>query len=78
MLFSLHLIISVGPIDFGPTDSVLDFQVKNRGTDPGQESLDFVRHRQRLNAVFLDGHAETFLMDDGGLSRISVANGFSD
>jgi prepilin-type processing-associated H-X9-DG protein len=64
--------------DFDANDSLLDFQVKNRGTDLGQESLDFVRHRQRINAVFLDGHAETFLMDDGGLSSIRVSNGFLD
>jgi hypothetical protein len=28
--------------------------------------------------VFLDGHAETLLMDDGGLSSIKVSNGFLD
>jgi prepilin-type processing-associated H-X9-DG protein len=48
----------------------------------GRELLDFSRHRMRINAVFCDGHADSFPMGlppDGGesLKQIYVSRGIS-
>jgi len=61
--------------DFGPNDSLLDFQTKIQGAPQGKELLDFARHRRRLNVLYVDGHAATSSMDDGSLDGIGVSRG---
>jgi prepilin-type processing-associated H-X9-DG protein/prepilin-type N-terminal cleavage/methylation domain-containing protein len=64
--------------NFGDNDTLHDFDVKIRNTVLGKEGLDFWRHNQRINVVFLDGHAETFTMDEGGLSRVGLTKGVAE
>lgn len=61
--------------DFGPQDSVKDFDANIQNTTLGKELVDVWRHRRRANVLFLDGHAEAFSTDPGDLDRIGVSRG---
>lgn len=41
----------------------------------GKQTLDFYRHRRRMNVVFCDAHAETLDMTDAALDAIGVSRG---
>ena len=68
-----------------PEETLHDFQRRTIEAPPsagGRELLDFVRHRMKVNAVFCDGHAETFPMGlppEGGegLKWVHVTRGFN-
>jgi prepilin-type processing-associated H-X9-DG protein len=68
-----------------PEETLYDFQQRTINAPPsegGRELLDFVRHRMRINAVFCDGHAESFPMGlppEGrdGLKEIHVSRGIA-
>jgi prepilin-type processing-associated H-X9-DG protein len=61
--------------DFGPNDTLADFDRNIQGSTLGKELVDRFRHRRRINAVFLDGHAESFSTDRSGLQAINVSRG---
>ena len=48
------------------------------GPEFARGHLDYPRHGYRINVVFLDGHAETLYMTDGGLRAIGVSQGIYD
>ena len=48
------------------------------GPEFARGPLDYPRHGYRINAVFVDGHGETFYMTDGGLRAIGVSQGIYD
>ena len=50
----------------------------NWGPEFARGHLDYPRHGYRINAVFVDGHVETFDMTDGGLRSIGVSQGIYD
>ena len=50
----------------------------NWGPEFARGHLDYPRHGYRINAVFVDGHAETLDMTDGGLRAIGVSQGIYD
>ena len=47
----------------------------NWGPEFARGHLDYRRHGYRINVVFVDGHAETLDMTDGGLRAIGVSKG---
>jgi prepilin-type processing-associated H-X9-DG protein/prepilin-type N-terminal cleavage/methylation domain-containing protein len=61
--------------DFGPKDTLEDFQTKIQTSPQGKELIDFWRHRRRINVLFLDGHVQTFSTDAGDLNQIGVSAG---
>jgi prepilin-type processing-associated H-X9-DG protein len=61
--------------DFGPADSVKDFDVKIRTTNLGKELIDTWRHRRRANVLFVDGHAQSYSTDAGDLDQVGVSRG---
>jgi prepilin-type N-terminal cleavage/methylation domain-containing protein/prepilin-type processing-associated H-X9-DG protein len=48
------------------------------GPEFARGHLDYPRHGYRINVVFVDGHAETLYMTDGGLRAIGVSQGIYD
>lgn len=48
------------------------------GPEAARGHLDYQRHGYRINVVFLDGHASTIYMTDGGLREIGVSDGIYD
>lgn len=63
--------------DFGPNDTLEDFNTKIQSTTLGKELIDFWRHRRRMNVLFVDGHADTYSTDSGDLSQIGVSKGIN-
>jgi prepilin-type processing-associated H-X9-DG protein/prepilin-type N-terminal cleavage/methylation domain-containing protein len=63
--------------DYGPNDTVQDFQTKMQQGTLGKELIDPWRHRQRLNVLFVDGHAATFGIEPGDLDQIGVSKGLN-
>jgi prepilin-type processing-associated H-X9-DG protein len=63
--------------DFGPDDSLEDFNTKIQTTTLGKELIDFWRHRRRMNVLFVDGHVDTYSTDSGDLSQIGVSKGIN-
>ena len=61
--------------DFGPNDTLEDFQTKIQTSPQGKELIDFWRHRRRVNVLFVDGHVQTFYADAGDLNQIGVSKG---
>jgi prepilin-type N-terminal cleavage/methylation domain-containing protein/prepilin-type processing-associated H-X9-DG protein len=61
--------------DFGPNDSVKDFDANIMTTTLGKELIDTWRHRRQINVLFLDGHVQTFSTEAGDLDRIGVSRG---
>jgi prepilin-type processing-associated H-X9-DG protein len=61
--------------DFGPNDTLADFETNIQRSTLGKELIDHYRHRRRLNVVFLDGHVETFATDLAGLGSVNVSKG---
>lgn len=61
--------------DFGPNDTLEDFNTDIQTSPQGKELIDFWRHRRRINVVFLDGHVDSYPTDAGGLSQIGVSKG---
>jgi prepilin-type processing-associated H-X9-DG protein/prepilin-type N-terminal cleavage/methylation domain-containing protein len=61
--------------DFGPTDTLEDFQTKIQTSPQGKELVDFFRHRRRVNVLFVDGHVQTLYTDAGDLNEIGVSKG---
>jgi prepilin-type processing-associated H-X9-DG protein len=68
-----------------PEETLYVFQQRALAASPsfgGRELLDFPRHNLRINAIFVDGHAEGFTMGlppegGGGLHEIHVTLGFN-
>jgi prepilin-type processing-associated H-X9-DG protein len=44
----------------------------NTGRADGPDAFDAIRHRGRINAVFVDGHVETVRVEAGDLARVFV------
>ena len=61
--------------DFGPDDTLADFNRQIQGTDLGKQSLDLLRHRGRANVLFVDGHVESVPMTEGGTNQVGVSRG---
>lgn len=61
--------------NFGPDDTFWSWDQQCHQTGRASELPDFWRHDRKVNAVFLDGHAQTFSMDEGGMSQIGVSHG---
>ena len=65
--------------DNGPEWTLLDFQ--RAAMDPndtilGKEGMDFLRHRWRMNVLFIDGHVTSVPMTDSGLASVGLSRGF--
>ena len=63
--------------DFGPDDTLEDFQTKIQTSPQGKELIDFYRHRRRINVLFVDGHVDSYTTDLGDLARIGVSRGIN-
>jgi prepilin-type processing-associated H-X9-DG protein len=50
----------------------------NWGPEFARGHLDYPRHGYRINVIFVDAHAETIYMTDGGLQSIGVSQGIYD
>jgi prepilin-type N-terminal cleavage/methylation domain-containing protein/prepilin-type processing-associated H-X9-DG protein len=62
--------------DKGAQDTLWTFQQMVSGSSGyGKQLLDFLRHRYRTNVVFMDGHAESILMTQGGLDSVGISKG---
>jgi len=61
--------------DFGPNDSVRDFDIKIQQTTLGKEAIDTWRHRRHANVLFIDGHAQDYSTDPGDLDQVGVSRG---
>jgi prepilin-type processing-associated H-X9-DG protein len=59
---------SVG--DYGVNDTLYDFQRRSFS-----EVLDYRRHRRLFNVLFVDGHVQTFSMEEANIRRIGVSKG---
>jgi prepilin-type processing-associated H-X9-DG protein len=60
-----------------PDDTLFDFvQETMKPTNGfGKQTLDYYRHEGRANVLFADGHAQSVLLDEGGLKSISLSAG---
>jgi dolichol-phosphate mannosyltransferase len=56
-------------------DTLYDFQQRTLQDGWGKDTFDYKRHRNRMNVLFLDGHAETVPMSPGGLKGVGVSKG---
>ena len=61
--------------DFGPQDTLADFDSKIQTSGLGKELIDHFRHRRKINVVFLDDHVETLPTDLAGLRGAGVSKG---
>jgi prepilin-type processing-associated H-X9-DG protein len=61
--------------DFGPNDTLQDFNTKIQTSPQGKELIDPWRHRRRINVLFVDGHVDSFSTDAGDLAQIGVSRG---
>ncbi len=61
--------------DYGPNDSMYDFDINTQSGTLGKEILDYWRHGTRANVLFVDWHVETIPMSPDGLKRIGVSKG---
>src|SRR5258706_11070336 len=61
--------------DYGRADTIFDFDQHTQEGGLGKNMIDYWRHDQRANVLFLDWHAETVLLSDGGLKSIGVSKG---
>jgi prepilin-type N-terminal cleavage/methylation domain-containing protein/prepilin-type processing-associated H-X9-DG protein len=61
--------------DFGPQDSLADFETNIQQSALGKELVDHFRHRRKMNVVFLDNHVETVPTDLAGLRGVGVSRG---
>lgn len=61
--------------DYGPNDTLEDFNRQIQEGDLGKQSLDLLRHRGRANVLFLDGHAQSVPLTPGGQREIGVSRG---
>ena len=61
--------------DFGPDDTLEDFDTKIQTSPQGKELIDYWRHRRRINVLFLDGHADTYSTNSTDLAQIGVSRG---
>jgi prepilin-type processing-associated H-X9-DG protein/prepilin-type N-terminal cleavage/methylation domain-containing protein len=61
--------------DYGPTDTLYDFDQHTQNGTLGKELIDYWRHNQGANVLFLDWHAESIPLTEGGLKSIGVSKG---
>lgn len=61
--------------DYGKNDTMFDFDLHTQTSGLGKNLLDYWRHNQRANVLFLDSHAATVPMSEGGLKSIGVSKG---
>lgn len=61
--------------DFGPSDTVKDWDANVLTSPQGKELIDYWRHGRRINVLFVDGHVRTFSTDPGDLDQIGVSKG---
>ena len=61
--------------DFGPDDTLADFNRQIQTTDLGKQSLDLLRHRGRANVLFVDGHVESIQMTEAGMKAVGISKG---
>jgi prepilin-type processing-associated H-X9-DG protein len=61
--------------DYTPDDTLADWERQIQGGTLGKQSLDPLRHRGRMNVLFVDGHVATITMTPGGLKSVGVSRG---
>jgi prepilin-type processing-associated H-X9-DG protein/prepilin-type N-terminal cleavage/methylation domain-containing protein len=60
-----------------PDDTLFDFMTTTMKPNNGfgKQTLDRWRHRGRANVLYVDGHSESILLDDGGLKSVWISRG---
>ena len=61
--------------DYGPDDTLADWERQIQQGTLGKQSLDRLRHRGRANVLFVDGHVDTIPLTEGAMKRVGVSHG---
>jgi prepilin-type N-terminal cleavage/methylation domain-containing protein/prepilin-type processing-associated H-X9-DG protein len=61
--------------DYGPDDTLADWERQIQQGTLGKQSLDRLRHRGRANVLFADFHVDTIPLTEGAMKRVGVSHG---
>jgi prepilin-type N-terminal cleavage/methylation domain-containing protein/prepilin-type processing-associated H-X9-DG protein len=61
--------------DYGPEDSLYDFDLHTQTGFLGKQMLDYWRHDMRGNVLFVDWHVDALPLSPDGLKKIGVSKG---
>jgi prepilin-type processing-associated H-X9-DG protein len=61
--------------DYGPNDTLADWERQVQQGTLGKQSLDRLRHRGRANVLFVDGHVGSIPLTDGAMKAVGVSRG---